>query len=225
MSAAAPHMVVVNQRLLGRNEQQATANRMLFRDHGVLVVNLLSSPGSGKTALLERTLAYLAHRLPAAVIVGDLSTDNDARRLQRTGVETVQVTTGSVCHLDAAMIAEAVGRLNLSRVQILFVENVGNLVCPASYDLGESLRVVLLSVTEGEDKPLKYPKAFKTADLVVITKIDLAQATGFDRATTLANVRAIAPQATILELSARTGEGMAGWYDLLDRRLAGVIGP
>src|SRR5262249_46268443 len=151
--------------------------------------------------LLERTLAELGERLPAAVIVGDLATDNDARRLRRPGVEVVQINTGTMCHLEAAMIARHSGGMALEKCRLLFIENVGNLVCPASYDLGEDLRVVLLSVTEGEDKPLKYPKLFKTADVVVLTKCDLAEAVQFDRAGAVANIQAIAPQARLLELS------------------------
>lgn len=222
MDEAERHLVVVNQRLLGKNEQLAAANREHFRRHGMLAINVLSSPGSGKTALLERTLADLAARWPAAVIVGDLATDNDARRLRRSGVEAVQVTTGNVCHLDAAMIDQAVQRLSTKSLRLLFIENVGNLVCPASYNLGEALRVVLLAVTEGEDKPLKYPKVFKSADLVLVTKIDLADAVGFDRITALSNIQTISPQAKILELSARTGQGLPAWYDFLEQRLAGV---
>src|SRR5262249_32019421 len=148
---------------------------------GLRVVNVLSSPGSGKTALLERTLADLAPAVRAAVIVGDLATDNDARRLRTTGAPVVQINTGTVCHLEAVMVARAAAELDLDGLDLLLIENVGNLVCPASYDLGEDARAVLLSVTEGEDKPLKYPKIFKTADAVVVSKVDLAAAAGFDR--------------------------------------------
>src|SRR4051794_235154 len=173
--------VSVRQGVLLKNDAQAHANRELFRARGLLAVNLLSSPGAGKTTLLQRTLADLNARLPAAVVVGDLATDNDARRLRLPGVEAVQITTGTVCHLEAAMVARACGQLRLDGRRLLFIENVGNLVCPAAYDLGEAVRVVLLSVTEGEDKPFKYPKVFKTADAVVLTKTDLSAATGFDR--------------------------------------------
>jgi hydrogenase nickel incorporation protein HypB len=191
-------------------------NRERFRAAGLLTLNVLSSPGSGKTALLERTLSELGGRLGCAVIVGDLATDNDARRLSRPGVVVTQITTGNVCHLEAAMVARAADALAIEGRQLLFIENVGNLVCPASYDLGEDVRVVLLAVTEGEDKPLKYPKMFKTADVVLITKTDLAAATGFDRELALANLAAVAPQAKVLEVSARTGAGMAEWYAYLD---------
>jgi hydrogenase nickel incorporation protein HypB len=216
--AGARRVIEVHQGLLGKNAELAARSRVAFRARGLLVLNVLSSPGSGKTALLERTLADLAPRLPAGVIVGDLATDNDARRLERAGVPVVQITTGNVCHLEAAMVERACAELNLEGLRLLFIENVGNLVCPASYDLGEEVRVVLLSVTEGEDKPLKYPRMFKTADVVVVTKTDLAAATGFDRDAALENLRRVAPQALVLELSARTGQGLQSWYAYLERR-------
>jgi hydrogenase nickel incorporation protein HypB len=205
----------VGRGLLVKNDELAGRNREEFRSRALLAVNVLSSPGSGKTALLERTLADLPPGTRAAVVVGDLATDNDARRLRRPGVEVVQITTGNVCHLDAAMVARACGGMDLDGVRLLFIENVGNLVCPASFDLGEEVRVVLLSVTEGEDKPLKYPKMFKTADAVVVTKTDLAKAAGFDRTAALENLRLVAPQAVVFELSARTGRGLGGWYAYL----------
>ncbi len=213
--AAERRELSVRRGLLVKNDEQARRNRDLFRSRGLLAVNLLSSPGSGKTALLERALSDMGSWARLGVIVGDLATDNDARRLRRPGAQVVQITTGSVCHLEAAMVGRACEQMSLDGVQLLFIENVGNLVCPASYDLGEALRVVLLSVTEGEDKPLKYPKAFKTADAVVITKTDLAEAAGFDRSTALENVRLIAPQVAVFELSARTGQGMGAWYAYL----------
>lgn len=204
--------VPVHQAILDKNDRLAERNRGYFLAKGLLVVNVLSSPGSGKTTFLERTAADLAGRLRLGVIVGDLETDNDARRLRKSGLPSVQITTGSVCHLDAEMVARAMTRLPLDDLDILVIENVGNLVCPASYDLGESLRVVLLSVTEGEDKPLKYPVMFKTAHVIVVNKMDIAEAVGYDREASLANIRRIAPQATIFEVSARTGQGMAQWY-------------
>ena len=167
---------------------------------------MLSSPGSGKTALLQRTLADLGGRLRAGVIVGDLATDNDARRIRSAGVPAVQITTGSVCHLEAEMVARAAGSLDLDDLDLLIIENVGNLVCPASYDLGETVRVVLLSVTEGEDKPLKYPAAFQTAQVVVVSKMDLAEAAGFDREAALANIRRVAPHADDLRGLGADGE-------------------
>jgi hydrogenase nickel incorporation protein HypB len=205
----------VGQSLKAKNAALAAENRGRFAALGVTALNLLSSPGAGKTALLERTLADLAPRLRAAVIVGDLATDNDAQRLRRTGAPAVQISTGNVCHLDASMVAKACTQIDLDRLDILFIENVGNLVCPAAYDLGESARVVLFSVTEGEDKPLKYPTIFKSADVVVLTKIDLMIAAGCDREATLANIAQVAPQARVLELSARTGAGMTAWHDFL----------
>jgi len=209
----------IREAILSKNEQLAQNNRALFQKKGLLVLNLLSSPGAGKTALLERTLADLKGRVRAGVIVGDLETDNDARRLRGTGAPVVQVITGSVCHLEAGMVARALESLDLGALEVLFIENVGNLVCPASYDLGEAVRVVLFSVTEGEDKPLKYPVMFKTADLVIVTKTDIAGAVGFDRETALENIRRVAPQAKLLELSARSGEGMEGWYAFLQSYL------
>jgi hydrogenase nickel incorporation protein HypB len=211
--------LTIQKSVLVKNDEQARKNRQRFQALGLVTINLLSSPGSGKTALLERTLSDLGTHLPAAVIVGDLATDNDARRIRRPGVEVVQITTGNVCHLESAMIDRACADLNLTGIKLLFIENVGNLVCPASYDLGEELRVVLWAVTEGEDKPCKYPKMFKTADLVLVTKIDLAEAAEFERSTALANLGAIAPQAIVFELSARTGVGMQAWYDYLRSRI------
>ncbi len=202
----------VHQSVLSENDRLAERNRGYFQARKVNVLNLISSPGAGKTALLERTLADLSDSVRMAVVVGDLATENDARRLRGRGAEVIQVTTGTLCHLDAAMIRSSLEALDLDEVDHLFIENVGNLVCPASFDLGESLRVVLLSVTEGEDKPLKYPPAFKAADLVILTKTDLIEATGFDRAAALDTLRRVAPQASVIELSARTGEGLEAWY-------------
>jgi hydrogenase nickel incorporation protein HypB len=180
----------------------------------------LSSPGSGKTALLERTIADSRGRLRIGVVVGDLATENDANRLRKHGAQVVQITTGTVCHLDSAMVARALQSLDLAALDVLVIENVGNLVCPASYDLGEDLRVVLLATTEGEDKPLKYPPVFSGADVVVVNKTDLAAAAGFDRETALRNIRRTAPKAVILELSAKTGQGVEAWIALLEKRLA-----
>jgi len=212
-----PRTVVVAKAVLSMNEQLADLNRALYRKHRLLALNILSSPGSGKTALLERTIADARGRLRIGVVVGDLATDNDANRLRRHGAQVVQITTGTVCHLDSAMVARALQSLDLAA---LVVENVGNLVCPASYDLGEDLRVVLLATTEGEDKPLKYPPVFSGADVVVVNKKDLAAAAGFDREAALRNIRRTAPKAAILELSAKTGEGVEAWIALLERRLA-----
>ncbi len=193
----------------------AERNRGFFHARGLLVLNVLSSPGSGKTTFLRETLRRLGPQRKAGVIVGDLATDNDAESLRQSGAPVVQITTGTVCHLEAEMVARAVNRLDLNGLQLLIIENVGNLVCPASYDLGEDLHVVLLSVTEGEDKPLKYPPMFQLADVVVISKIDLAEACGFNREALLTNLRRIAPKAQVFETSARTGQGMDAWCDFL----------
>jgi hydrogenase nickel incorporation protein HypB len=199
----------VNQPALALNQRFADQNRGWFRAKALTVFNLLSSPGSGKTTLLERTLRDLPG---SAAIVGDLQTENDARRLRASGAQAIQITTGATCHLDAHMVAHVLDKLDTSGLRFLFIENVGNLVCPASYDLGETRRVVLLSVTEGEDKPLKYPVIFRTADLVLVAKCDLAEAVGFDRAQALANIRQAAPKAQMLEISSKTGAGLQNWY-------------
>ncbi|HEV2394171.1 MAG TPA: hydrogenase nickel incorporation protein HypB [Verrucomicrobiae bacterium] len=208
-------VVEVRQAILEKNDRLAERNRGFFHARGVLVLNILSSPGSGKTTFLQETLRSMGGKLKAGLVVGDLATDNDARRLRGAGAPVVQITTGTVCHLDSEMVARAVQQLPLDHLELLFIENVGNLVCPASYDLGEDLRVVLLSVTEGEDKPLKYPPIFQAADAVIISKSDLAQACGYDRAGALANIRRVAPKARIFELSAKTGEGMEPWRQFL----------
>ncbi|MGE3821682.1 MAG: hydrogenase nickel incorporation protein HypB [Isosphaeraceae bacterium] len=208
----------VGEAILSRNRRAAQRNRERFHQAGLSSVNVLSSPGSGKTELIRRTLIEFGPRR-AAVIVGDLATDNDARRLQETGAPAIQVSTGTICHLEAEMVARAADALNLEELDLLIIENVGNLVCPASHDLGEDLRVVLLSVTEGEDKPLKYPVVFLSADVVLLSKIDLADAVGFDRERALQNLRKAAPRATVIEVSARTGQGMTRWLDHLRDRL------
>ena len=219
-AAPRPRTVVVAKAVLSMNEQLAALNRDLYRKHRLLALNVLSSPGSGKTTLLERTIADARGRLRIGVVVGDLATENDAHRLRRHGAQVVQITTGTVCHLDSAMVARALQSLDLAALDVLVIENVGNLVCPASYDLGEDLRVVLLATTEGEDKPLKYPPIFSGADVVVVNKTDLAEAAGFDRETALRNIRRTAPRAAILELSAKTGAGVEAWIALLEKRLA-----
>jgi hydrogenase nickel incorporation protein HypB len=201
--------------LLESNDRQAVANRRRFKELGMVALNLVSSPGSGKTTLLERTLAEFGAATRCAAVVGDLATDNDARRLGRTRAPVAQITTGSACHLDAGMVARAVGGLDLAGARILFIENVGNLVCPASFDLGEQVRVVLLSAAEGEDKPLKYPPIFKSAHVVLLSKVDVAGVLGFDVEAAAENVRRIAPQARVIRLSAKSGEGIKEWYDLL----------
>jgi hydrogenase nickel incorporation protein HypB len=213
-----PRQLVLEQRLLAGNDHQAAHNRQHFAAAGVRVINLLSSPGSGKTALLEHLGAHWGDQHPMAVLVGDLATDRDARRLQAAGITALQISTGSGCHLEAGQVHGALpqlalqlGRrgLGLADLELLVIENVGNLVCPAAYDLGETLRVVLLSVCEGEDKPLKYAPMFTSADLVVITKTDLAEAVAYDRAATHRHIAQVAPRAAIVEVSARTGAGVA----------------
>lgn len=212
--------VVLERSLLAQNDHLAAHNREHFRSAGVRVVNLLSSPGSGKTALLERMAATAPSTLRLAALVGDLATDQDARRLERAGLSAVQITTGQVCHLEAAMVHQGLESLSaaghaLGDLDLLLIENVGNLVCPAAFDLGEDLRLVLLSVTEGEDKPLKYPATFQSADLVVFTKMDLAQAVGFDRDLAHRHVHQVAPGAQVVETSARSGEGVAPLLEAL----------
>jgi hydrogenase nickel incorporation protein HypB len=217
-----PHTVTVNQAVLAKNDRLAERNRGYFRAKGLLVLNMVSAPGSGKTTFIQKTATALGSRLKTGVIVGDLATDNDAARLRGAGVPVVQITTGTVCHLEAEMVARAMSQLDLDALNLLIIENVGNLVCPAVYDLGEDLRVVLFSTTEGEDKPLKYPPMFHSADVAVLTKSDLASAAGFEREKALANLRQISHHATIFELSARTGEGMEAWCEfLLERHKAG----
>jgi hydrogenase nickel incorporation protein HypB len=218
-----PRTVEIRQSILAKNERLAERNRGFFQGRGLLALNVLSSPGSGKTTLLAETIRSLSKKAKAGVIVGDLATDNDAQRLRETGAPVVQITTGTVCHLEAEMVGRALKQLDLSGLDLVIIENVGNLVCPAAYDLGEELRVVLLSVTEGEDKPLKYPPMFQFADVVVVSKIDLAEACGFDRPKLLANLRRTAPRARVFELSARTGRGMPEWCDyLLQKRVESV---
>jgi hydrogenase nickel incorporation protein HypB len=207
--------VDIRRSILDKNIRQAERNRGFFHARGLLVVNILSSPGSGKTTLIRETIRALGQRLKTAVIVGDLETDNDARRLRETGAEAIQITTGTVCHLEAEMVARAVKQLRLEGVRLLIIENVGNLVCPASYDLGEDLRVVLLSVTEGEDKPLKYPPMFQSAGALVVSKMDLAVACDYNRALARANLERLAPSAALFELSAKTGRGMDEWCGYL----------
>ncbi|MGE3807510.1 MAG: hydrogenase nickel incorporation protein HypB [Gemmataceae bacterium] len=208
-------LVEVRQKVLKQNDVVARALRQRFHDQGTLVVSLVSSPGAGKTAFLEETLKRLREQRRVAALVGDLATDNDARRLERAGVPIKQITTGTVCHLEAEMIDRALAGWEIGPLDILFIENVGNLVCPSSYDLGEDLRAVLLSVTEGEDKPLKYPTIFNTADVALITKMDLAAAVEFDAAAAHANIQAVRPGMKVLEVSARSGQGFEAWLELL----------
>ena len=211
-------IVQLERSLLEQNDRLAERNRGFFLAQKLFVVNMISAPGSGKTTLLAKTAEALKGKLRIGVIVGDLATGNDATRLQQAGIEAVQVTTGNVCHLDAQMVHRALRQLPLDSIDVLFIENVGNLVCPGDFDLGEAMRVVLFSVTEGEDKPLKYPPVFHSAQAVVITKKDLAEACGFDREQALEAVHRIAHHAELFELSARSGEGMDGWLAWLQHQ-------
>jgi hydrogenase nickel incorporation protein HypB len=217
-----PHTLALHQAILEKNDRVAERNRGFFKAKKLLVLNLVSSPGSGKTTLVQTTAEALKGRLRVGVIVGDLATDNDAARLRSAGVPVVQITTGTVCHLEADMVAKAMSQLPLDALDMLVIENVGNLVCPATYDLGEDLRVVLLSVTEGEDKPLKYPPVFHSADVAILNKIDLTAACEFDREKALGNLRRVSHHADVFELSARTGQGMDAWCDHLVQKHAAV---
>lgn len=205
--------------VLDANDRLAERNRVFFEAKKLLVINVFSSPGSGKTSLLQKTAEMLRNRVRMGVIVGDLATDHDAERLSRADIPVVQITTGTMCHLDARMIAEAMKRMPLDDLDVLVIENVGNLVCPASYDLGEGMRVVLLSVTEGEDKPLKYPPMFHSADVALVTKSDLADAVDFDRDAALAALNKVAHHARVIELSSKTGEGMDIWCGEIEERV------
>lgn len=212
--------VAVHERILSVNERQAAHNRQHFASHGVLAVNLMGSPGAGKTAILEASARALAGRRMAA-LAGDLATEHDAERLRRAGIASLSITTGSACHLDAAMVHDALHRLAWKDADYLFIENVGNLVCPAVYDLGQAFNVVVLSVTEGEDKPLKYPAMFRKADLVLLSKIDLlphlgdVSVAGFRHA--LAHSM---PDVRLLPVSARSDEGLTAWVEWLEARRA-----
>ena len=213
-------VVQIEASLMKRNDALAGSLRERFAASGTFVVNVLSSPGSGKTTLLQETLTRLSATYRAGALVGDQATDNDARRLGASGAPVKQITTAAECRLDAEMIGRALDGWEPGPLDVLFIENVGNLICPAEYDLGEDLRVVLFSVTEGEDKPLKYPLAYNTAQAAVVTKTDIADAVGFDRAAAYRSMREVNPAIEIVELSARTGTGIDGWMGLLERGIA-----
>jgi len=213
-----PRLIEVRQNVLNKNDLAARALRERFRKAGVCVISLVSSPGSGKTAFLERVLTCMRNRYRVAALVGDLATDNDAVRLARSQAPVKQICTGTVCHLDASMVEKAIEGWDLADFDYLFIENVGNLVCPSSYDLGENARLVLLSVTEGEDKPLKYPSIFQGADAAVITKMDLAEAVEFSAETAHRNIQCIRPGIRAFETSTKTGAGVSGlieWFAAL----------
>lgn len=211
--------ISIEEDILAKNNRLAAFNRALFREKDILVLNLVSSPGSGKTTLLERTLRDLSGRYRCAVIEGDQQTDNDARRIAATGVPVRQINTGAGCHLDAHMIMHATEAFDLDNLDILFIENVGNLVCPAAFDLGEAHKVVVLSVTEGEDKPLKYPQMFHNSDLMLLNKVDLLPYLSFDLAQCKEYAGRVSHDLGILEVSATTGQGLEGWYSWLEREL------
>jgi hydrogenase nickel incorporation protein HypB len=218
-SPEAGRTIELQQKVLAKNDDLAADNRQWLRDHGILAVNLMSSPGSGKTTLLERTTKAMAGKISISVIEGDQETALDAHRIQAAGSRVVQINTGAGCHLDAAMVAGGLRSLDPPSGSVVVIENVGNLVCPALFDLGEEARVVLASVTEGADKPLKYPHMFRQADLVLLNKTDLLPYVDFDVRQYSADLRRAAPAAMLLQLSATTGEGMQGWYNWLRRRL------
>jgi hydrogenase nickel incorporation protein HypB len=205
-------VIAIEEDILAKNNRLADSNRALFRDKGIFVLNLVSSPGSGKTTLLERTLRDLSGKVRFAVIEGDQQTDNDARRIAATGVPVRQINTGAGCHLDAHQVMHGIEDFNLDEVDVLMIENVGNLVCPASFDLGEHHKVAVLSITEGEDKPLKYPQMFRNSTVMLLNKTDLLPHLDFDIEKCKEFARQVSPGITILEVSARTGDGMDAWY-------------
>ena len=215
-----PRMIEVRRNVLKQNDVIARALRDQFHAAGVFVVSLVSSPGSGKTTFLEKILTQMQPEYRVAALVGDLATENDAIRLARSKAPVKQITTGTLCHLEAAMVQNAMQEWNLNELDFLFIENVGNLVCPSSYDLGENLRLVLMSVTEGEDKPLKYPTIFNSADVAVITKNELSAAVEFDWDAARKSIESVRPGMQIFRLSAKTGDGMHSFLDFLSERLA-----
>lgn len=221
-----PRILEIRKGVLEKNDVLASNLRQRFRDAGVLVLNLVSSPGAGKTAFLERTLAMLLQQgYQAAALVGDLATENDATRLARSGANVRQIVTGGNCHLEADMISNHLRDwgIALETLDFLFIENVGNLVCPSHYDLGEDIRVVLLSVTEGEDKPLKYPPMFNSADVAILTKIDIAEAVEFEHDLAITNIQNVRPNMTIFETSAKKGTGMDDWLTYLIQQQQSII--
>src|SRR3984893_508385 len=213
-----PRLVEVRKNVLKQNDLVARVLRAQFRAAGVYVVSLVSSPGTGKTTFLEKILTRLCQSYSVAALVGDLATENDAVRLARSHAPVKQITTGTLCHLEAAMVQNAVKGWDLNHLDFLFIENVGNLVCPSSYDLGENLRLVLISVTEGEDKPLKYPTIFNSRDVAVVTKMDLAEAVEFDAAALGRNIQAVRPGMRVLHVSSKTGDGMNDSLGFLESR-------
>jgi hydrogenase nickel incorporation protein HypB len=219
-----PRLVEVRQNVLKQNDLLARSLRQRFEEAGVFVVSMVSSPGAGKTTLLEQILTRFRDKgFRVAALVGDLATENDAARLARSQAPVKQIITGTVCHLDADMVERSLADWQLDELDCLFIENVGNLVCPSSYDLGESLRIVLMSVTEGEDKPAKYPTIFNTADVALITKIDLAEAVEFDREAAGRSIQSVRPGMQVLEVSAKTGLGIDEFLRFVEKRVEGRV--
>ena len=208
-------VITIERKVLAKNDEIASANRALFRKHNVFVINVVSSPGSGKTSLIEQTLRHLGGKLPLAVIEGDVQTDLDAQRVARYSVPVVQIVTNGGCHLEAKLVQDALASLDLSAARVLIIENVGNLVCPSNYDLGEAMKVVVASTTEGDDKPLKYPAMFRNAGVLIVNKIDLLPYVQCDLRALRANALAINPSLTIFETSCTTAQGIAEWCDWL----------
>lgn len=213
-------IIKVERQILKKNDEIAAENRRLFSEHGLFVFNLLSSPGSGKTSLLEQTLARLNGRWRVAVLEGDVQTDLDAQRISRFDVPVIQIVTKGGCHLEASLIQNALANFNLNELDLLIIENVGNLVCPSNYDLGEATKVVVVSTTEGDDKPLKYPKMFRVSDVMVVNKIDLLPYVDFDVDKVIANALSINPHLKVFQTSCRTGEGLDKWVDWIEEAAA-----
>lgn len=207
--------IQVNTNVLGANDLLARKNRKMFEENHLLVINLMSSPGSGKTTILERTIEFIDNRLGLGVIEGDLYTDQDAQRIENRGVKVIQINTQGACHLDAGMVAKAAEQLPISELDLMFIENVGNLVCPAEFDLGEDFKAVVISITEGNDKPLKYPLIFREARVILVNKIDLLPYTDFDLDKFRQDIAQINPTAEIFLLSGRSGQGIEDWIDWL----------
>jgi hydrogenase nickel incorporation protein HypB len=215
-----PRLLELRKAILTKNDTLAAGLREDFRNRGILVLNIVSSPGAGKTVFLERTMeALIEHGFRVGALVGDLQTDSDARFLAKSGAAVRQIETLGNCHLEASMICDYLADWDLQGYDFFFIENVGNLVCPANYDLGEALRIVLLSTTEGEDKPLKYPPMFNSSDVCIISKIDLAEAVEFERRVAYKHVQSVHPMMPIFEVSAKTGAGMKHWLDFLIKKL------
>jgi hydrogenase nickel incorporation protein HypB len=212
-------IITLERKILKKNDEIASENRTIFKEKKIFTINLLSSPGSGKTTLLEKTLEKISKNITVAVIEGDVQTDNDARRVAHYNVPVIQIITNGGCHLEAKLIQDALGNFDLFNLQLLIIENVGNLVCPANYDLGEDKKVVMVSTTEGDDKPLKYPPMFRVADLMIINKIDLLQYVDFKMENVKQNALKINPKIEILELSCKTEEGIENWINWLYKNM------